>query len=424
MADFEISFSMTRPVAEILSIGTELLTGTTVNTNAAYLGKELTRLGFKVAHQSACRDERVSIHEALRTALDRSDVIFASGGLGPTPDDITRESIADFFRVPLVFSREQCRQICQHYRRRGKKVPALVKREAYFPANAKPLLNQFGIALGFSIEMRQRIIVVLPGVPGELTRLFEGRVRNFLQRKFPKLRPKASLTVKTVGLSEPTIMKRLGPSFFKWGTFDFGIYPEVGEVSLRIYADSFPLIRRIRRHVERVLGKEVYSFSDESLEQVIGKQLSSTGRSVSLAESCTGGRIAQKLTAVPGASQYFKGGVVAYDNEVKIRALGVPTLLLRKAGAVSRQCAVAMAKGVRTQWRSTLGIAVTGIAGPTGGSRGKPVGLVYIAIASEKKSRAWEEHFGGDREQIQTRAAKKALEYLWRWTQERKSGHF
>ena len=413
---------MIRPAAEILSIGTELLTGTTVNTNAAYLGRELTRLGFKVAHQSACPDERAGIHEALRTALSRSDVIFASGGLGPTPDDITRESIADFFRVPLVFSREQYRQISLHYRRRGKKVPALVKREAYFPANAKPLLNQFGIALGFLIEMRRRIVVVLPGVPGELTRLFETRLQSFLQRKFPGLRPKASLVVKTVGLSEPTIMRRLGPSFFKWGPFDFGIYPEVGEVSLRIYADSFSLIRRIRRHVERVLGKETYSFSDESLKGVIGKQLKSAKWTVSLAESCTGGRIAQKLTAVPGASQYFKGGVVAYDNEVKIRALGVPTLLLRKAGAVSRQCALAMAEGVRAQWGSTLGLAVTGIAGPTVGSREKPAGLVYIAIASATKSRAWEEHFSGDREQIQTRAAKKALEYLWRWTQERKSG--
>lgn len=406
-----------RPKVELLTIGTELLTGSVINTNAHYLGRELTQLGFEVAHQTSCRDESSPIHESLRLALARSDMIFVSGGLGPTPDDITRESLADFFRVPLILSQTQYQQISRHYRRRGRAVPLIVKREAYFPANAKPLFNRFGIALGFMIEHGEKIIVVLPGVPGELTRLFESHLRAYLKRKFPGLRPYAPLVVKTIGLSEPAIMQRLGPSFFKLGDFQFGIYPEVGEVSLRIYTDSSSLIRRLRRHILRVMGKDVYSFSDETIARVIGKEFASRGWSLAIAESCTGGQVSEKMTRIPGASRYFLGSVVAYQNEVKIKTLGLPRDVIKEKGAVSREAALALARGIREKFGSTLGVAVTGIAGPSGRTAQKPVGLVYIAIASSHGHKTWEEHFAGDREQIQNRASKKVLEYLWRWIQ-------
>ena len=413
-----------RPLAWLLTVGTELLTGSTVNTNAAYLGRELTQLGFNVAYQTACPDEKESIQSALRDALGRSDLVFVTGGLGPTPDDITRECLADYFAAPLVFSKEQYREISRHYRLRGKKVPRIVKREAYFPANARPVFNQFGIALGFTIEDQGKVVVVLPGVPGELVRLFEFRLRRYLRNKFPGLRPAAGLVVKTVGVSEPTIMKRLGQSFFKLGPFQFGIYPKAGEVAIRIYADSSNLVRRIKIHIQKVLGPSIYSFSDEPLETVIGNQLKKRRQTVSAAESCTGGRIAEKITGAAGASAYFKGAVVCYDNEVKINTLGVHPSVIKKKGAVSGACAAAMARGVREQMKTTFGLSVTGIAGPAGGSAKKPVGLVYIGMADKNKSQAWEEHFTGDREQVQTRAAKKALEYLWKWTQKKKSGHF
>ena len=413
-----------RPAAELVTIGTELLTGSTVNTNAAYLGRELTRLGFKVEHQVACPDEPYAIQSALREALSRSKVIFVSGGLGPTPDDVTRECIADFFGVPLVFSNRQYRKICRHYRFRGKKVPALVKREAYFPSNAEPVLNQFGIALGFVIEEKGSLLIVVPGVPGELTRLFETRLRNFLRKKFPGLGPAQTLVVKTIGVSEPTIMKRLGTPFFSLGPFQFGIYPETGEVSIRIYADSSQIIQRVKRRILRTLDSDVYSFSDETLEAVIGRRLQARRWTISVAESCTGGRIAEKITSLAGASSYFKGGVVAYHNDVKMDSLGVDPSVLTRSGAVSQACAVAMARGVRRRMETTLGLAVTGIAGPTRGSSKKPVGLVCIAVADAHRSQAWEERFGGDREQIQTRAAKKALEYLWRWIEKKKSARF
>ena len=413
----------TRPIAELLTIGTELVTGSTVNTNAAYLGRELTKLGLKVEYQSACRDEQDAIHSVLRLALSRSDVIFICGGLGPTPDDITRECIADFFRVPLAFSKKQYAEIRRRYRLRDKKVPSIVKRESYFPANARPVFNQFGIALGFIIEKRERSLIALPGVPGELTRLFESRILDYLRGRFPNLEPLSVLVVKTVGLSEPSIMKRLGRAFFEMGAFQFGIYPETGQVSLRIYADSSAVTRRLKRWIARVLGSDIYSFADESLESVIGKDLKAKRWTVSAAESCTGGRIAERISSVPGASAYFKGGVVAYHNGVKSNVLGVPEKTLEKWGAVSKQVALEMAQGIRRRLGSTLGLAVTGIAGPTGGSTKKPVGLVYIAIATAEKSRVWEERFGGDREHIQTRAAIKALEYLWRWIRRKSSAH-
>ncbi len=407
-----------RPTAELLTIGTELLTGSTVNTNAAYLGKELTSLGFKVHHQCAVRDEPDVIKGALGQALRRSDVIVITGGLGPTPDDITRETVADYFRVPLLFFPKQYQLIKRLYRLRGKQVPAIVKKEAYFPSNAKPVLNQFGVALGFTIEEEGKMVIVLPGVPGELIRLFETRIKNFLPKKF-KADPIYGLVVKTIGLSEPAVMQRLGNGFFDLGSFQFGIYPKAGEVSLRMYADSKPLISKIKNWVKRKLRGSIYSFGDETLEQVVARELKKQKMTISLAESCTGGRISKKITAIAGASAFFKGSVVAYHDRAKHDLIEVQKDILRDKGAVSKECALAMARGVKKKMNTRLGISVTGIAGPSGGTKEKPVGLVYISISGPKEEKVWKHLFTGDRDQIQSKATKKTLEYLWRWTQKK-----
>lgn len=406
-----------RPGAEILTIGTEIVTGSTVNTNAAHLGVELTKLGFEVKHQSTCRDVEEELHKALRLAMSRAEVILACGGLGPTVDDITRKSIANFFGVPLRLSKRQYQGIERYYRQRGRRVPHIVKQEAYFPDNATPVFNRFGVALGFIVEERGRILMVLPGVPGELIRLFEHHLKPFLKRKFPELTPLRQLIVKTIGISEPSIVRKLGHKFFQLGKFQFGIYPESGEVSIRIYMDSSSLVKRLKSWIVQRVGQHIYSLSDETIESVIGKTLIRRGQTLSVAESCTGGEVAARVTAVPGASLYFKGGIVAYHNEAKKGVLGVPAEFLRSKGAVSRHTALAMARGVRQKFGSTLGIGVTGIAGPTGGSAQKPVGLVYVAIDSYRGHRVWEERFGGDRQQIRERTVKRTLEYVWRWIQ-------
>jgi len=404
-----------RPRAELITVGTELLTGRVLNTNASYLGRELTELGFRVEVQTACGDETRAIHKALGLALTRSDLIFISGGLGPTPDDVTRESLAGFFGVPLVFSKEQYREIVRHYRKRKRAVPGIVEREAYFPANATPVFNRFGIALGFIIKEKGRVIIVVPGVPGELVRLFENHLKSFLRRRFQNLRPYSFLVVKTIGLSEPTVMSRLGKRFFGLGKFQFGIYPEVGEVALRLYADSAAVLKRLKSRIVRVLRRDTYSFSEETIESVIGKRLKAKGWTLAIAESCTAGGVSELIARVPGASRYLTGTVVPYQNRVKARILGVDQALLRGKGAVSEEAAIQMAQGVRERLGTTLGISVTGIAGPTGGTPRKPIGLVYIAVASSSKVAVWRELFTGDRRQIQDRAAKKTVEHLWRW---------
>lgn len=424
MARFEnphsISFRPTCPKAEILTVGTELLTGSSLNTNAKYLGRRLTHLGFVVSRQASCRDEGAAIHKAIREGLDSAAVLFVTGGLGPTPDDVTRDSIARFFNTPLVLSRKQYRKIEQAYRRKGEGVPEMVRQEAYFPEGAQPLFNRYGIALGFMIERGDKLMVVLPGVPGEMERLFENQVMPILRRKFNKIQPPFCLVVKILGLSEPAIMKRLGPGFFKMGSFQFGIYPAVGEVSVRVYTASQSLLQKLKRHVGSVLGEAVYSFSDEALEAAVGRKLRQRGWTLGIAESCTGGLLAREITRVPGASRYFLGGVTAYQNKVKSGLLGIPDAMLASYGAVSREVVGSMAQSIRSLFGSTLGIAVTGIAGPGGGSRRKPIGRVYISIASVMSCRIWEEHFAGDREQIQIRAVRKALGYLWQWLQKSK----
>ena len=418
MACFENRFLIKgRPKAELLTVGTELVRGSVVNTNAAYLGQELTKLGFDVHAQSACVDDAVEIKNSLRVALNRSDIILVSGGLGPTPDDITRDAIADYFHTSLVFSQKQFNLIRRYYQKKNKTVPDIVRREARLPAIAKPVLNQFGIALGFLIEKKGCILIALPGVPAELVRLFEHHVKPYFQKKFSGLKPASVLITKTVGLSEPAIMQKLGPSFFKigGGAFQFGIYPETGQVELRIYSDSKQTSRHLKQHIERKLGPHIYSFSDESLETVIARSFSKRRWTISVAESCTGGRIAGALTKTPGASAYFSGGVVAYGDQIKKQVLLIPSQIIKRYGAVSKQTAAAMAHQTRIQFKTKLGLGITGVAGPSGGSPRKPVGLVYIAISSANDSKVWEEHFVGDRCQIQERASKKALEYLWRW---------
>ena len=416
MADFKSRVPVKeRPKAELLTIGTELVRGSVINTNAAYLGQELTKLGFDVHAQSACSDNAMDIKSSLRLALARSDVILITGGLGPTPDDITRDTLADYFHSSLVFSPSQFKLIRRYYQKRNKAVPSIVRKEACLPAVAKPVLNQFGIALGFLIEEKGRILIALPGVPGELVRLFEHHVKAYLQKRFPFLRPASVLMVKTVGLSEPAIMQKLGSSFFRIGDFQFGIYPKMAEVGIRIYSDSKRISRLLRQYVKRKLGPHIYSFSDETLIAVVSRKLVKRRWSISVAESCTGGRLSSELTKITGASAYFPGGVVTYSNKVKEEILSIPPQVISKFGAVSKQTALAMADRVRRQFMTTLGLAITGIAGPAGGSHRKPIGLVHVAICSASRSKVWEDRFIGDRGQIQDRAVKKALEYLWRW---------
>ncbi len=399
-----------RPAAEILTIGNELLKGSTLNTNAQFLGGELTSLGFEVIGQTACRDHQAEIVNALGGALKRAQLVILSGGLGPTPDDLTRDALAAYFRVPLKISPRQLRFIQNYYRSRRRRMPEMVKKEAMFPANAAPLFNRFGIALGFSITYGSRLIVVLPGVPFELQNMFQKLVVPVLKKHFRGIGQYEKLIVKTVGLSEPTVMLKLGKDFFS-DPFEFGIYPEAGEATLRLYADSKSIIQRLRKKVERRLSGAVYAYEEITLPAAVGQLLKQKKKTLAAAESCTGGLLASLLTQVPGASRYFRGSVTAYQPEIK-KWLGVSPAILKKQGAVSAKTAQELAIQVRKHLGSDFGLAITGVAGPER-EEGKPVGLVFIGLADAKRSYVWEEKFLGERTQIQLRAAKRALEYLW-----------
>ncbi|MFA5159024.1 MAG: CinA family nicotinamide mononucleotide deamidase-related protein [Candidatus Omnitrophota bacterium] len=402
-----------KPTVAILAVGNEVLRGSVVNTNAAFLGRELSGLGFEVISHGVCADSLEAIRFRLGEVLRRVDLVIMMGGLGPTPDDVTREGIAAHFKVPLVFSARQYNCLQKVYKRHGKRVPSLVKREAFYPENAKPLINRFGIALGFSIETGQKVVIALPGVPSELKNMYFDVVLPFLEKKYGDLFKSRKLIVQMVGISEPDVMKKLGKDFFD-DQFDFGIYPSAGEVAIRILADKADVFGRLKKKIVVRLKDWIYGWDEAPLSVVIGKILKKKKQTFAVAESCTGGLLSSRITACPGASVYFRGGVVTYHSSVKTD-LGVSGKFIRKYGEVSAQVALQLAKSVRIRMGSSFGIGITGIAGPGGGSSRKPVGLVYIGLAFPGgTARVWKHVFWGERHQIRGKASVKALEYLWR----------
>ncbi|MFZ5802549.1 MAG: CinA family nicotinamide mononucleotide deamidase-related protein [Candidatus Omnitrophota bacterium] len=397
--------------ASVLTIGNELLQGHTLNTNSRFLSAKLTQAGFRVVSQIACDDEIGTIKKQLGAALASADVVLVTGGLGPTPDDVTRDAIADYFKVKLRFSPAQYRKIEASYAKYGGKVPALVKKEACYPDHAAPLLNAVGIALGFSMRVGRKTVVVLPGVPSELENMYEASVKKLLAKRYPDTRPRPHLTIKAINLSEPRVMQLLGKDFFDQ-PFKFGIYPEAGQVIVRCSADRPRIIEILRKKAVQRLGEDIYALEEISLEEVLGKLLTARKRTVAVAESCTGGLLAAKIAQVPGASRYFKGGVIAYSNSVKEK-LGVDPRAIRSQGAVSGEVASQMASRIRERWGTDYGVGITGIAGPGGGTREKPVGSVYLALATKRLVIVRKELFWGDRPRIQQRAVMKAMGMLW-----------
>ena len=403
------------PSCEILTIGSELLNGSVLNTNAQYLARQVTALHIDVVHQSSCLDRESEIIGALDQAFQRSRLIIVTGGLGSTPDDVTRQAVARYFGCGLTYHRDQYRHIVKHFQASGCGAPPITRCEAYFPTVAKPLLNRAGIALGFYVLRSGRLLVVLPGVPRELVNIFERCVRRLIEKEVTDRPAWYWLTAKIIGLNEPQVMRQLGRKFFKRGEFEFGIYPEIGEVTIRIKSKQKRLNAGLGRELKERFGPRLFSFEEAPIASVIGRALRRRKLTLAVAESCTGGLFAKRLTDGAGASRYFKGGAVAYSDQIKREALGVSTALLARHGAVSREAARAMAQGVRTRYEASLGMSITGIAGPSGGSRRKPVGLVYISLADQNRTRTFECRFLGDRSKVRLQAAARAFEILWRW---------
>lgn len=401
--------------AIILTVGAELLSGKTLNSNALFIGKRLSSSGWLVVRQIACRDSIDEIKQCLGESLAKASLVIVSGGLGPTPDDLTRDAIARYFDSPIAFSETQFKRIETFYHSRGKTPPSLVRAEAMYPKKATPVLNDFGLAMGFYIVQNKKMVVALPGVPYEMESMFEHQVEPAIKKFFPGVKKPNALTVRTCGISEPEVMEKLGEDFFD-RPFDFGIYPDIGEVCVRITASDSKVLNFCKKRIQERLGEKVYAWKEVSLAEVVSQLLMQKKKTLAAAESCTGGLFSHELTRFSGASGFFIGSIVAYQNKIKGRYLQVSNQTLKKDGAVSESCAKEMAAGIVKQFNSDYGISITGIAGPDGGTAKKPVGLVYIALSSKKEK--WTEvrcfQFHGKRLQMQRRAVKKALEMIWK----------
>jgi len=412
--------------AEIIAVGTEILLGQIVNTNAAYLSRKLAQIGINVYCHSTVGDNYGRLLMALDIGLSRSDIVITTGGLGPTVDDITLSVIAIAAYRKLEKNNELLNDIRKYFLRKGiKSMPKCAERQAYVPVNSTWFKNELGTAPGIFIKHNNKIIIALPGPPRELEPMFEDYVIPHMRKNgYIKDETIITRTIKTTGLVESAVNSKVRDLLLLSGDVTVGIYAHLGEVHLKITAkmrlnrDKKGLIR-IEKEIRKRLSYYIYGVDSDSLEGVVGGLLIKKKKTLSIAESCTGGLVADRITNVSGSSSYFKMGVVAYSNEAKQNLLGVSNESLKKYGAVSAAIAKEMAEGVKKKAGTDVSLGITGIAGPTGGTKKKPVGLVYVSVIVGKKSKVREFRFTGTRQEIKHQTAIAALDMVRRVLEER-----
>lgn len=405
--------------AEIIAVGSELLTPDRIDTNSLFLTQRLNRLGIAVARKTVVGDQHAHVRDAFRCALDRCDLVVSSGGLGPTLDDLTREAVAELLSRKLVLNSSVLQNIEARFRRLGRTMPEVNKRQAMVPEGADLLENSRGTAPGLWLESAGRIVVLLPGPPHELKTMFQEKVEPRLERLAGTTRL-FYREMRTAGLTESEVEQRTAPIYTQYPDVQTTILTAPGEIQLhlRTWSSDHPAAEHVLDEmIERIsfaLGENVFTSNGEALEEIVARELALNQATVATAESCTGGLLAERLTRIPGSSSYFLGGVVCYSNDLKTAWTDVPAELIESKGAVSPEVAQSLAQGIRRRIGATLGIGITGIAGPSGGSPEKPVGLVYIALADANGSRDRTLRFPGDRERIRWHASQAALDMLRR----------
>jgi nicotinamide-nucleotide amidase len=406
--------------AEIIAVGSELLTPYRLDTNSLWLTDQLNKIGIRVIHKAVVGDSPDEMRSSFRHALDRADLIIASGGLGPTDDDRTRETVAELLGRKLRLDEAIVREIQERFRRFARTMPEINKRQAMVPEGATVLPNPRGTAPALWLESDGHIIVLLPGVPHELKSIFETEVRPRLakisgdERLFTR-------DLRTTGLGESDVETRVRPLYQLYPDTETTILAAPTGTQLhprtwsRDAAKAEKLLDEITDRMALALGEHLYSTSGEALEEVVARVLTENRATIAVAESCTGGMLAERLTNVPGSSSYFLGGVICYSNELKTVLVGVSQNLIETKGAVSSEVALALADGIRKRTGATLGVGVTGVAGPGGGTPEKPVGLVHIGLADEHGPRERAYRFPGDRERIRQFASQAALDAVRRY---------
>ncbi|MBN4085550.1 competence/damage-inducible protein A [Flavobacteriaceae bacterium AH-315-B10] len=407
--------------AEIITIGDEILIGQVVDTNSAFIAEELNKIGVSVYQITSVQDDKQHILKSLKEAQENADIIIVTGGLGPTKDDITKHTIAEYFNDTLVQDQTVLKNIETLWKKHIKQPLSQVnKDQALIPSKSKALMNRFGSAPGMWIEHENKIFISLPGVPFEMKALIQNEVLPRLKEKY-KLPFILHKTLLTYGLGESMLAARIEtwednlPNYIK-----LAYLPNLGKVRLRLSAKGVneeQIKKEVEKQIELVIPliQDIFvGFEDEefSIESKIGKRLAELNKTVSVAESCTGGMIAERITANAGASVYFKGGIVSYATETKIDVLGISKAIIKKHSVVSTQVAEAMAKAVQKLFNTDFAISVTGNAGPTKGDSNADVGTVCIAIATPNKVYSEEYNLGNHRLKVINKAANKAFEML------------
>jgi len=404
---------------EILAVGSELLTPHFQDTNSLYLTKKLNDLGLDVQIKTIVGDQWENLCLALRQALDRTDLMIATGGLGPTKDDRTREALASVLGRKLLFRDDLLRAIERRFASRQMKMPEVNKKQAYIIEDAVVLKNNNGTAPGLWIDTGSNTVILLPGPPHEIKPMFENyvwpRLQAFQNRYIYRR------VIKTAGLTESQIETYLGNLYPKMPEVQLTTLAYPGQIAIHLKSSSDKNVSQAKYKVGRAiklicnaLEKGVYSTEGEELEEVIGKYLKKKHQTVAVAESCTGGFLGHRITNVSGSSEYFLQGFLAYSNTAKTDLLGVSPEIIAKYGAVSPQVARTMATGIRERANATYGLSITGIAGPSGGTKEKPVGLVYTALAHDQDVLVNKNLFLGDRNAIKFQSSQKALDMLRR----------
>jgi nicotinamide-nucleotide amidase len=407
--------------AEIITIGTELLLGHLVDSNTAEISRALADVGIDVYRQTSVGDNTERIAGAVRDGLGRADIVICAGGLGPTVDDLTRDGVSAATGHPLVLHESSLRHIEGVFARLGRTMADNNRQQAMIPQGAVVLENPNGSAPGFIVDDGAHAIVAIPGPPREMSPMLHDRVIPWLTERFGVKSVIVTRVLHTIGVAESDVDARIADLFREGKNPSIAVLAHPGVVDVKItakakdWADATGLIAQLEPIVRERLGDCIYAIDGGSIQSSLGDALRARGWRIATAESCTGGRVAVMITSVPGSSDYFCGSVVAYSDESKRELLDVPTQLIESHGAVSEEVASAMALGARARFSATIALSVTGIAGPGGGSAGKPVGLVYVGLSDEGgKTEVLRMKLLGDREMIQRRASLAALTIAWK----------
>lgn len=405
--------------AYLISTGTELLLGDTVDSNSVFISQQLNAIGIRVIGKSTVGDNEVTIRNALKAGLELADMVISSGGLGPTFDDLTKEIACEVMGTKMELREAEADILKDFFARRHRPMPEINLKQAMFPPEAIVLKNPLGTAPGMYLDKNNKVIVLLPGPPREMRAMYQNELEPLLKKNYylDTLRV-AVRKIKVFGTGESQVEEMLTPIIKNPCGCSLALIAAEGEVQIRVTAEgenadhSQEILDKLTKQIVDLMGDFVFGFDDDTLVQITTNLIREKGKIIAAAESCTGGWLSKAITDLPGSSDYFWGSVISYSNEAKMNLLGVNEETLNRFGAVSEQTAREMAYGIIKQSGSEVGVAITGIAGPGGGTEEKPVGLVYVAVAEGEECMVRELRFVGSREAIRILSVKSALDLV------------